>query len=112
METTLGLILFISLVAFAVWRNRVDISKNGPISKQVRGRTYAFSFAWLAVLITAFYIYMPIYLGVIVLFFLYAQTFGVGGGKHGLFRQLRDSGFIASVASIPICLLIWNYGNA
>ena len=112
MESILGVLLFILLAAFAIWRSRVDQSKNGPISKEVRLRTYSLTLVWLAVLIIAFYIYMPAYIGIIVLFLLYSQIFGVGGGKHGLFRQLRDSGFIASVASIPICLLLWNYGNA
>ena len=112
MESILGVLLFILLAAFAIWRSRVDQSKNGPISKEVRLRTYSLTLVWLAVLIISFYIYMPAYIGIIVLFLLYSQIFGVGGGKHGLFRQLRDSGFIASVASIPICLLLWNYGNA
>ena len=112
METLLAVILFVLLIAFSVWRNRVDISKNGPVPRQIRYRTYVFTLIWLVALLAMFYIYMPVYLGFIALFFLYSQTFGVGGGKHGIFRQLRDSGFIASVASIPICLLIWNYGNA
>gem|GEM_PF-2573068 len=112
MELILGALLFILLAAFAIWRSRVDQSKNGPISKEVRLRTYALTLVWLAVLIITFYIYMPGYIGIIVLFLLYSQIFGVGAGKHGFFRQLRDSGFIASVASIPICLLLWNYGNA
>ena len=112
METLLGATFFILLIAFAVWRNRVDISKNGSISRQTRVRTYGYSLVWLAVLLVTFFVYMPVYIGVIVLFFLYSQTFGVGGGKHRVFRQLRDSGFIASVASIPICLIIWSYGNA
>ena len=112
MEAILGTLLFILLVEFAVWRNRVDISKNGPIAKEVRLRTYALTLGWLAVLIVVFYIYTPAYIGAIVLFLLYSQVFGVGIGKHGLFRQLRDSGFIPSIASIPICLVLWNYGNA
>jgi len=88
-----------------------NISKNGPISKEIRLRSYALTFVWFALLIIAFHIYTPGYIGVIVLFLVYSQIFGVGTGKHGLFRQLRDSGFLASIASIPICLLLWNYGN-
>lgn len=112
MKSILGVLLFILLAAFAIWRSRVEQSKNGAIPKEVRLRTYAFTLVWLAVLIVAFYTYTPAYIGVIVLFLLYSQTFGVGEGKHGLFRQLRDSGFVSSVVSIPICLLLWNYGNA
>ncbi len=112
MESILGILLFILLVVFAVWRNRVDISKNGPVAKEVRLRTYALTLLWLSVLIVAFYIYTPAYIGVIVLFLLYSQVVGVGTGTHGLCRQLHDSGFIASVASMPICLILWNYGNA
>lgn len=112
MEIILGFLLFFALAAFAVWRNRIDIAKKGPISKSVRSRTYIFTLVWATLLLAAFYIYKPVYIGVLVVFLLYSQTFGVGGGKHGLFRQLRDSGFIACVVTIPICLIIWNHGNA
>lgn len=112
MESILGLLLFVLMAAFAVWRNRVDISKNGSASKVVRLRTYALTLVWLALLVLAFYMYKLVYVGVLVLFLLYSQVFGVGVGKHGLFRQLRDSGFVASLASIPICLLLWSSGNS
>lgn len=112
MESILGLLLFILMAAFAAWRNRVDISKNGAVSKVVRLRTYALTLVWLAVLVVAFYVYTLVYIGVLALFLLYSQAFGVGIGKHGLYRQLRDSGFVASLASIPICLLLWGSGNA
>jgi len=88
MESILGVLLFILLSEFAIWRSRVYQSKNGPISLEIRLRTYVLTLVWLAVLIIAFYIYTPGYLGVIVLFLLCSQVFRVGAGKHGLFRQL------------------------
>ena len=112
MEAILGGLFLVLLFVFAIWRNRVDAAKHGPLTRSDRNRTYLFAMLWFVVLLIAFYLYVPIYIGVIVVFYIYSQVFGVGEGKRGLYRQIRDSGFVASVASIPVCLLIWVSGNA
>ena len=112
METILGTIGLILILAFVVWRNRVDIKKNGAITREIRIRSYSFTAGWFSLLVILFLFYKPAYIGVLIVFFVYSQIFGVGSGKHGLFRQLRDSGFIACVASLPVCLVLWAKTNA
>ncbi len=107
MESIIGGLFFIGVIAYAVWRQRKDRDKNGEITREDRKRTYISVLVWLCFLVGAFTFYAPVYIGLIVSFIVYSQIFGMGVGKRGYFRQIRDGGFIACIASMPICLILW-----
>ncbi len=108
MEIIIGGLVILGFIAYAVWRQRKDCDKHGEITGEDRKRTYISVLVWLFTLMVAFTIYVPAYIGVLVVFIIYSQIFGMGVGKRGYFRQIRDGGFIACIASMPICLILWN----
>ena len=107
MESIIGGLLVIGVIAFAIWRQKADQKKHGEITKKDRQRTYISILIWFSILITAFKLYPPSYLVILAVFLIYSQIFGMGLGRRGAFRQIRDGGFIACVASAPVCLILW-----
>ena len=107
MENIIGGLLVVGLIAFAIWRQRNDRERHGEVSPKDRKNTYIAVVIWFALLLLAFKFYVPVYITIIAIFYVYSQAFSMGTGKRGLYRQIRDGGFIACVASIPICLIWW-----
>lgn len=107
MESIIGGLIIVGFIALIIWRQRLDRKKHGGITKEDRKRTYVSVLIWFSALILAFKLYLPVYVVILVLFFVYSQIFGMGTGRRGVYRQIRDGGFIACVASIPFCLILW-----
>lgn len=110
METTLlqiGLgIICLLMLSLTIFGNKRDQREHGKITKVDRRNSYISVVVWFVGLLVIYKIYSPVYIAFVVGFLVYSQIFEMGRGKRGLFRQIRDGGFVACIATIPICL-IW-----
>jgi len=102
MEHYLGIGFVILLVAFAWWREKRDIKVNGKATKADRKKESLIAFITAAILVlVALFSAMSYVAACIVLWVVY-QVIGIGGGKHGWYRQLRDGCFLGWVLSLPV----------
>jgi hypothetical protein len=102
MEDYLGIGFVILLIAFVWWREKRDIKVNGKPSKVDRKKESTIALITAAVLILVAWVSAMSYVIVCIVLWVIYQVIGIGGGKHGWYRQLRDGCFMGWVFSVPV----------
>ncbi|MFT7674230.1 MAG: hypothetical protein ACI845_002647 [Gammaproteobacteria bacterium] len=102
-----GFALLIMILAFACWLTRVDEKKYGKPKVMDYLLVLTFGSLWLSVFIAVFTLSPVVYTVTMFVIFALTQIISVGEGKRGLWRQIKDGCFLAWIASIPVCFMVW-----
>ena len=107
MEALFGILILLFLIALGIWGHKRDIANHGPITRRDRRNTLLSLLVSLALSVLLFQLSVSGFLVVSLILYLLFQFASFGEGKRGLFRQIRDGAMIGWLASLPICLVIW-----
>lgn len=111
MESFFGILFFIFLIGLGIWSHKRDIAKYGPITKRDRRNTLLSLFSAFVFCVVLFKLSVSSFLIASLMLYVLFHFASFGEGKRGLFRQIRDGVFVGWVASLPVCIVIWRFGD-
>jgi hypothetical protein len=100
MEALIGIIVFIFLIGFVVWRQKCDREKYGAPTTIDRRNALLYGMAAFTFPCLLVYVESGAYIIASIVIFIFYRFVGVGGGNLGWYRQLRDGVFIAWVTAL------------